>query len=288
MTPTTPAPAQARRLRHPIAAVLLGCLLAVSLAVLNALPAATAPTSDRWRVRPTIVLVHGAWADSSSWSGVISRLQADGYRVLAPPNPLRSLSGDAAYLKGYLDTVKGPVVLVGHSYGASVITNAAAGDRDVKALVFVNGSVPAAGESVAELAGPDSALSVDDPTTIFDFVPATLPPTPGSDVYLHQNLVVRSFATGLSSRQATALWATQRPITLAALNEPSGTPAWASIPSWNLIGTKDRVIPADAQQAMADKAGSTVARYDAGHLGLITDPGPVTRIITAAVRATSG
>jgi pimeloyl-ACP methyl ester carboxylesterase len=111
MTPTTPAPAQPRRLRHPIGAVLLGCLLAVSLAVLSALPAATAPTSDRWRVRPTIVLVHGAWADSSSWSGVISRLQADGYRVLAPPNPLRSLSGDAAYLKGYLDTVKGPVVL---------------------------------------------------------------------------------------------------------------------------------------------------------------------------------
>ena len=220
MTPTTPAPAQARRLRHPIAAVLVGCLLVVSLAVLNALPAATAPTFER--VRPTIVLVHGAWADSSSWSGVISRLQADGYRVLAPPNPLRSLSGDAAYLKGYLDTVKGPVVLVGHSYGASVITNAAAGDRDVKALVFVNGSVPAAGESVAELAGPDSALSVDDPTTIFDFVPATLPPTPGSDVYLHQNLFVRSFATGLSSQQATTLWATQRPITLARAQRAVG------------------------------------------------------------------
>ena len=159
------------------------------------------------------------------------RLQTDGYTVLAPPTPLRSLSGDSAYLRTFLETVDGPIVLVGHSYGASVITNASTGDPDIRALVYVNGSVPAEGETVAELAGPDSALSVSDPTTIFEFVPATLPPTAESDVYLKKSTFLQSFATGLSKGEAKALWATQRPITLGALNEPSGTPAGTPSPA---------------------------------------------------------
>jgi pimeloyl-ACP methyl ester carboxylesterase len=213
-------------------------------------------------------------------------LQRDGYDVAAVPNPLRSLSEDAAYLAAYLATLAGPVVLVGHSYGAAVITNAATGNPNVRALVYVNASVPEEGETVAELAGPDSALSVTDPTTVFDFVPATLPPTPSSDVYLKTSTFLTSFANELSARQAAVLAASQRPVTLGALNEPSGTPAWETIPSWYLIGTNDRVIPPAAQQVMAEEAGSTISHFEAGHLGLVSDPKAVTRVIELAVVAT--
>jgi pimeloyl-ACP methyl ester carboxylesterase len=284
MTPTARAARRNARRRRLRAALLIGTLTVGATAATPTVAEARLPA--RGGEKPTIVLVHGAWADASSWSRVVRRLQGDGYPVVAPANPLRSLSSDSAYLDSILETIDGPIVLVGHSYGASVVTNAAAGDPDVRALVFVNGSVPAEGETVAELAGPDSALSVPDPTTIFDFVPAQLPPTPDSDVYLKRSTFLKSFATGLGRGKAKTLWATQRPITLGALNEPSGTPAWDTIPSWYLIGTGDRVIPAKAQHAMAVKAGSTIARFKAGHLGLITDPGAVVKVITAAARAT--
>ena len=284
MTPTARAARRNDRRRRLRVAVLLGALTLGTTATTPT--AAEARSAEREGDKPTIVLVHGAWADASSWSRVVRRLQGDGYPVIAPANPLRSLASDSAYVDAILETIDGPIVLVGHSYGASVITNAATGDPDVRALVFVNGSVPAEGETVAELAGPESALSVADPTTIFDFVPAQLPPTPDSDVYLKKSTFLKSFATGLSRAKAKTLWATQRPVTLGALNEPSGTPAWDTIPSWYLIGTGDRVIPAKAQRDMAVKAGSTIARFEAGHLGLITHPAAVTRVITAAVRAT--
>jgi pimeloyl-ACP methyl ester carboxylesterase len=265
-------------LRGLRAALLVGTLALGALAA--------TPSADAANARPTVVLVHGAWADASSWGHVVRRLQHRGYPVVAPPNPLRSLSADAAYLQDFLDTIDGPIVLVGHSYGAAVITNAATGNPAVRALVYVDGSVAAAGETVAGLAGPDSALSVSDPTTIFDFVPATLPPTPESDVYLKRSTFLRSFATGLDKHRAAALWATQRPVTLGALNEPSGVPAWDTIPSWYLIGTEDKVVPASAQRAMARKAGSTIERFKAGHLGLVTDPAAVVRTIADAASAT--
>ncbi len=280
MTPTSRVARRNGRRRRLRTALLLG---AITIGSLSATPGTAEAASSR-SAKPTIVLVHGAWADSSSWAGVVRRLQARGYTVLAPGNPLRSLSEDSAHLADFLRTIDGPIVLVGHSYGAAVITNAAEGDPDVQALVFVNGSVPAEGETVGELAGPKSALSVSDPTTIFDFVPGTLPPTPTSDVYLKRATFMESFATGLGNRAASALWATQRPITLGALNEPSGTPAWDTIPSWYLIGTKDRVIPRGAQRGMAEKPGSTIERFKAGHLGLITDPAPVVHTITDAVK----
>lgn len=286
MTPTARAFAMRHRRRRRLrAALLAGAISMTSLMTVSSTSAMEAPAGPR--TKPTIVLVHGAWADSSSWLGVIRRLQTRGFKVLAPANPLRSLATDSAYLADLLETISGPIVLVGHSYGASVVSNAATGDPDVQALVFVNGSVPAEGELVAELAGPKSALSVPDPTTIFDFVPGTLPPQPTSDVYLKKSTFLRSFATGLKRRKASALWATQRPITLGALNEPSGTPAWENIPSWYLIGTQDKVIPKSAQRDMAAKAGSTVSTYKAGHLGLLTHPDAVVRTITAAVKASN-
>ena len=283
MTPTARVARRNSRRRRIRAAVLLGSL---TLGAAVSAPATSEAAPPSPGGKPTIVLVHGAWADASSWGRVVRQLQAKGYPVVAAPHPRRARAADTANHAEVLETIDGPIVLVGHSYGAAVITNAATGDPDVRALVYVNGSVPAEGETVAELAGPSSALSVADPTTIFDFVPGRLPPTPESDVYLKRSTFLRSFATGIGRPRAKALWATQRPITLGALNEPSGTPAWDSIPSWYLIGTRDRVIPASAQRAMAVKAGSTVLRFKAGHLGLITDPTPVTRAITTAARAT--
>jgi pimeloyl-ACP methyl ester carboxylesterase len=233
------------------------------------------------------VLVHGAWADASSWTKVITRLHDDHYRVVAVANPLRSLSGDAAYVRAFLETLRGPIVLVGHSYGGAVITNAATGNRNIKALVYVNAFAPDEGETSTALAGPDSALSVSDPSTVFDFVPATLPPTPATDLYLKKSTVFASFATGLSARDKAVVAATQRPVTIGALNEPSGAPAWRTIPSWYLIGNEDAVIPASAERAMAERAGSTIIEYDAGHLGLLSDPGTVTRGIELAARASA-
>lgn len=261
--------------------------IAVLLAALAAVPAsgtiADSPRSDE--AKPTIVLVHGSWADAAGWSRVIRRLQGDGYKVAAVANPLRSLSADAEYVDAYLDTLTGPVVLVGHSYGGAVITNAATGNPQVEALVYVNAFAPDEGEDVTSLAGPDSALSVADPTTVFDFVPATLPPTPTTDVYLKTGTFLGPFAAGLPAKEAAVLAASQRSITLAALTEPAAIPAWRTIPSWSLIGTEDQIIPRSVQEAMADRAGSIIARYRAGHLGLISDPTAVTHVIERAAEA---
>ena len=219
---------------------------------------------------PTIVLVHGAWADASSWSRVVSTLHDEGYKVRAIANPLRSLSGDAASVRAFLDSLTGPIVLVGHSYGGAVITNAASGNPNIKALVYVDAFAPDDGEDATALAGPDSALSVD-PTTVFDLVPPTFPPTAASDLYLKESTVFTSFANGLSDDE-----------------KPSGTPAWRTIPSWYVLGTRDKIIPPSVQRSMAERAGSTIVEFDAGHVGLMSDPKTVTRVIEQAVRATVG
>jgi len=163
---------QARR-RLATAVVLVAALTFACLT-----PSLSAVAQGSGAAKPTIVLVHGAWADASSWEHVVKRLQDDGYTVRAVANPLRSLPGDSAYVRTFLDTLSGPIVLVGHSYGGAVTTNAATGNPNVKALVYVNAFAPDAGEATLALAGSDSALNAPDPTTVFDFVPATLPPTP--------------------------------------------------------------------------------------------------------------
>ena len=233
---------------------------------------------------PTIVLVHGSWADASSWNSVTKQLVDDGYTVRAIPNPLRSVAGDAASVRAFLQTLTGPVVLVGHSYGGFVITNAATGLPNVKALVYVNAFAPEAGENPFQLVGPESALAVD-PTTVFDLVPAALPPTADTDVYLKRSTVFASFATGLSDDDKDLVFVTQRPGAFGALNEPSETPAWKTIPSWSAIGVNDQIIPASSQRTMSKRAGATVTEYDAGHLGLMTDPKTVTDVIEQAARS---
>jgi pimeloyl-ACP methyl ester carboxylesterase len=282
ITPRTSASSGARRRRRP--GVTLAAASTLVLASMAPAPGAVAARPRPGPQKPTVVLVHGAWADASSWSEVVAALQEAGYPVHAVANPLRTLAGDAASVRSFLETLTGPVVLVGHSYGGAVITNAAAGNPDVTALVYVNAFAPDEGEAATALAGPDSALSAD-PATVFDLVPAAFPPSPETDLYLKRSTVFRSFADGLSDREKAAIAATQRPATVGALNEPSGPAAWRTIPSWYLVGTEDRIIPPAVQRAMAERAGATVAEFRAGHVGLLSDPRAVTRIVEQAATA---
>jgi pimeloyl-ACP methyl ester carboxylesterase len=195
-----------------------------------------APGGRPAAAKPTIVLVHGAWADSSSWSGVISRLQRDGYPVLADPNPLRGLASDAAYLSAFIQQrTTGPVVLVGHSYGGAVITDAATADPTVKALVYVDAFAPAQGESVLGL--QSTVPGGPDPGSLFDTVVYPGAPAGDADLYLKTPVVLQDFASGLPAAQAEEIAVTQRPVTLSALTAPSSAPAWETIRSWYVLGT---------------------------------------------------
>jgi pimeloyl-ACP methyl ester carboxylesterase len=236
--------------------------------------------------RPTIVLVHGDWADGSSWNGVTERLQHRGFTVVAPPNPLRGPTIDAPYLASFLQTIPGPIVLVAHSYGGFVITNAATGNANIKALVYIDAFIPDTGQTLAELA----VGSCVDPATAFNAVPV-----PGGvvDLYLRSEAnppypgFAECFANGVNRNQTALLAATQRPAALDQFNDPSGPPAWETIPSWSLIGTADRVITPAQQQAMSTNAGAHISTVNAGHLSLITRPNAVTNIIETAVDATT-
>ncbi|MGW4467946.1 alpha/beta fold hydrolase [Micromonospora sp. NPDC004704] len=239
--------------------------------------------------KPTVVLVHGAWADGSSWSGEVSRLQHDGYPVVVAPNPLRGLSSDADYLREFLGGITGPVVLVGHSYGGAVITNAATGNANVKALVYVDAYIPDADQSVAELTSPDSVLAPagTNPTSVFKLLPYPGAPAGIYDTYLLPKVFEAALGAGLSKSQIAVLAASQSPTSLVALGEHSGAPAWASIPSWALVGTQDKLIPPAAQLAMAGHAKAHVVKVNAGHLSLITAPDAVTKLIETAARTTA-
>jgi pimeloyl-ACP methyl ester carboxylesterase len=229
--------------------------------------------------KPTIVLEHGAWADGSSWSGVVSKLQGDGYTVDVPPNPLRGVDSDSAYLASYLATVTGPVVLVGHSYGGFVTTNAATGNQNVKALVYVDAFIPAQGDTLNSLMAqfPGSAAS----SSALNLVPSADGVT---DVYIKPNLFGSILANDLPAKQVAELAATQRPAALSVLAEPSGPPAWTSIPSWAVIGTEDHAITPAAQQFMAIRAHATITKIKASHLGLISQPNEVADVIEQAAR----
>ena len=269
--------------RFRLRAIALAVILTLIAAVLPG-QAASAGSTAAHHPKPTVVLVHGAWADGSSWNAVTQRLLHAGYPVRVPPNPLRSLSGDAATLAGFLSTIAGPVILVGHSYGGAVITNAATGNPNVKALVYVDAFAPAAGETIFPLSGADSALAVD-PTTVFDFVPYAGGPAGDVDLYLKQSVFLTSFANGVPAGQAALLYATQRPLAFSAGNQPSGVPAWKTIPSWYLIGTQDKIITPAQQEMMAKRAGSHTVRVRSGHLSLVSHPAEVTDLIVAAAHA---
>ena len=286
------ATSSARR-RLTVTTIVLALAVAVA-ALTGGAARAGSPRSFHWSggPMPVIVLEHGAWAGSSSWNGEIRLLQDDGFTVYAPPNPLRGLSYDSAYLHDFLTenpALQGkPVVLVGHSYGGAVITNAAVGDPEVKALVYVDAFIPAEGESIGQLlnAQPGSCLG-GNPADVFDLVPYPGGPAGDVDTYIKPSLFAGCFASGLAAGVAASLAATQQPLAASAVTEPSGPPAWQTIPSWAVIGTADKVIPPAELRFMAARADARITYVDAGHLSLISDPGVVTRVIIDAAIATS-
>jgi pimeloyl-ACP methyl ester carboxylesterase len=239
----------------------------------------------------TIVLVHGAWADASSWNGVTTRLQADGYTVWAVPNPLRGLSSDAAYVASILDTITGPIILVGHSFGGAVITNAATGNPNVKALVYIDGFAPDEGETGFQLLGmpppPGASPSclLGDPTTLFNAVPYPGAQNGDVDLYIKPEVFPSCFANDLQAKQAAVLAASQRPITFSSGSEPSGAPAWKEIPAWYLVGTLDNVIPPYVQLFMAERANAQIVQVKASHPSMIAAPKAVADLIETAAQA---
>jgi len=236
--------------------------------------------------KPTIVLVHGAWADSGSWNAVIRILQGDGYTVYAPPNPLQGLAYDTAAIAGFLHTITGPIVLVGHSYGGEVITNAAVGDSQVKALVYDDAFLPARGESLVSLTTAGSCFAVHDLSTVFNFVPIAAPASL-TDAYVKPAVFPGCFANGLPAAEAAMLAATQRPLATGTFTDQSGTPAWATIPSWDIIGLDDHIITPAEQLFMAHRAHARITEISAPHLSMISDPQAVASVIIQAAQATS-
>jgi pimeloyl-ACP methyl ester carboxylesterase len=229
----------------------------------------------------TIVLVHGAFADSTSWSGVVPRLQAHGLRVISVANPLRTLRGDADYLGQLVDSVPGPVVLVGHSYGGAVITNAAAGRKNVKALVYVAAFIPDVGETALALAGKFPGGTLGDALDTLVMLADG-----GKDLYIQQAKFHQQFAADVPRDAAALMAATQRPIAEAALTQASGAPAWKDVPSWSIYGTADKNIPPAAMRFMSERAGArkVVEVKDASHVVMVSHPDKVAALIVEAAR----
>jgi pimeloyl-ACP methyl ester carboxylesterase len=237
--------------------------------------------------KPTIVLVHGAWADGSSWNAVATDLRTQGFNVLTPTNLLRGVAADADYISSFVgQRTSGPVVLVGHSYGGFVITNAAAGGGDVRALVYVDAFIPEVGETVFSiLGGSGSAVAVPDPTTVFDL--AGYPGGPEGDVeaFLKPDTVHASFAPDLPEDDRWLIAQSQRPITLSANTTPSINAGWKTIPSWAVVGTDDKVIPPATQRSMAERASATITEVAGSHVSMVSHPQAAIDAILAAVAA---
>ena len=233
---------------------------------------------------PTVVLVHGAFADGSSWAGVIARLQAAGVTVQAPANPLRGLAADSAYLASLLSQIPGPVLLVGHSYGGAVIGNAAAQAANVVGLVYVAAFAPAVGEVLGQVAATSkdsllgtAQLELKYPTgqggeTASEFV---VDPAKFHDV----------FAADLPADQAAVLAATQRPVAAAAFSDPSTGAAWQTLPSWAVVATADKAAGTDVVRAQAERAKAEIVEVPGSHLVMVSQPQAVTDVIQTALAA---
>jgi pimeloyl-ACP methyl ester carboxylesterase len=237
--------------------------------------------------KPTIVLVHGAWADASGFGAEIRALRDRGFRAIGFANPLRGLSDDARYLADYLRSLAGPLVLVGHSYGGAVISSAAMGNDRVKALVFFNGWMPDAGESIAQLFDAHGEGSL---------AGAAIRPQPftgpdgneaGQDLYLDAEQFHAAFAADVDRDTSDVMAATQRPWSGAGFYEPSGPPAWKTVPCWYLLGTEDMAIPAATQRFMAERAHARIQEVPASHASMVSQPEAATELILQAAEAAS-
>jgi len=263
---------------------LLICTAIIVGGLISSRPSAAEPDA----VKPTIVLVHGAWADASSWNGEIQILEARGYTVRAIANPLDNLTTDSTYVADFLRTIDGPIVLVGHSYGGSVITNAAEAIPNVKALVYVDAAAPAVGETNGSLSGADSVLKHKSDDELFDKLPYPGAPPGAVDLYLKKDVFLQNFGNDLPADVATRLWSTQRAASTAAFDTPSRYAAWKTIPSWYFISSGDQIITPTSERAMATRAHSTVTEFDGGsHLTLVSHPDAVTAVIVDAAQTVS-
>jgi pimeloyl-ACP methyl ester carboxylesterase len=234
--------------------------------------------------QPTIVLVHGAWGDATGFDGVIRTLHDQGYRVIGFANPLRGLQSDAKYLAELLKTIEGPIVLVGHSYGGAVITNAATGNDQVVALVYLNGWALDEGESIGQLLELNEGSLI--PPALRE-VPFRNPDGSDSvDLYLDQDAFPAAFAGDVDADTARVMAAALRPWSGAAISAPSGPPAWKSIPSWYLLGTEDKAIPPETQRFMAERAQSTIEEVPASHAPTASQPDVAAKLIVTAAHAT--
>jgi pimeloyl-ACP methyl ester carboxylesterase len=234
----------------------------------------------------TVVLVHGAFADASGWNGVIPALQRRGLTIVAPPNPLRGLTADSAYIAAVLGQIDGPVLLVGHSYGGAVITNAATGAPNVLGLVYVAGFAPDEGEALGavESGSKDSVLTS-----------ALLPrryPGPGGQTATEFGIDPAkfhdAFAADLPADVTAVMAATQRPIAEAAFTDPSGPPAWKRLPTWAVVATGDLTIGTDLVRSMAQRAGARIVELEGSHVIMVSRPDAVTEVIGTALEAVAG
>jgi pimeloyl-ACP methyl ester carboxylesterase len=232
----------------------------------------------------TIVLVHGAFADASSWTGVVERLQAAGLKVTAPPNPLRGISQDSAYTASFLQQIDGPVLLVGHSYGGAVISNAAIGLDNVLGLVFVAAFAPDEGERLGELAptSRDSVLATAQVALKYPTADGT-----ATEFAIDPPKLQEAFAADLTASQAALLAATQRPVSELAFTEASGPAAWKSLPSWAVVATGDKAAGADLVRSEAERAGAQITELEGSHVIMISRPDAVTDVIKAALDSVS-
>ena len=247
---------------------------------------ATAEPSPRTDAKPTIVLVHGAFADASSWNGVIERLQHQGYSVVAPANPLRGLAADSAYLASVVNQLDGPVLLVGHSYAGALITNTATDAPNVVGLVFVAAFAPDTDERLGDVAATSKDSLLGTAQLQRDY-----PTGPGGQTapeFLVDPARFREvFAADLPAEQAAVLAATQRPVAAAGFSDVSGPPAWKTLPSWAVVATADKAAGSDLVRSMAQRAGAEIVEVDASHVVMVSQPQAVTELILKALRAVS-
>jgi pimeloyl-ACP methyl ester carboxylesterase len=231
---------------------------------------------------PTVVLVHGAFADASSWNGVIERLQAEGVQVKAPPNPLRGIASDSAYIAGVFDETPGPILAVGHSYGGAVISNAAKQAKNVVGLVFVAAFAPDEGERLGEVedGSKDSVLNS---ALVPQHYPSSNGGEPAVEFAIDPAKFRDAFAADLSTEQTALMAATQRPVAETAFSEQSGAPAWRDLPSWAVVATGDRAAGTDVIRSEAERAGATITEVDGSHVIMVSQPQAVTDVIMEAL-----
>src|SRR4051794_5225212 len=278
---------RSRRVRHGvIVALVLGLVGRAGATAAPPEPAAAAPSAAAAQgPKPTVVLVHGAFADASSWNGVVTRLQKQGYTVVAPALGMRGLASDSAYLASLLGQIKGPVVLAAHSYGGAVISNAATNADNVKALVFVNAFATEDGEVLGnvEKGSTDSALN----PALQQFTYPTGDGATATELLVDPAKFPAVFGGDLPPEEAAELAATQRPIAASAFSEPAGPPAWKTRPSWAVVATGDKAAGTDVTLSMAKRAKATITEVDGSHLIMVSQPDVVTDVILQAARAQS-